>query len=211
MIRDVLIIGAGSVGGHVATNQDDYLKGFEIIGFLDDDPTKQGKKFVNFPVLGRVADINNYDKNINIIIGIAFPTLKYKVIEKLLELGYRNIISIISNGSWISNNVELGKGVIIFPGTTINYNVKIEDFVVINMNCAIGHDTTIRKYTSLAPGVNLGGNNDIGSLSQMGIGSCTLQHVTIASSTTVGGQSMVTKSINKSSTIVGVPGKIIKR
>lgn len=207
MVKDVLIIGAGSVGGHVATNQDDYLEGFEIIGFLDDDKTKQGKKFVDFPVLGGITDLNNYDKNINIIIGIAFPKLKHEITERLLELGYNNIISIVSKRAWISNNVEIGKGVIVYPGTTINYNTKIEDFVVVNMNCAIGHDSIIQKYTSLSPGVSLGGNNNIGALSEMGIGSSTLQYVTIADSTIVGGQSMVTKSINKSCTVIGVPAK----
>jgi exopolysaccharide biosynthesis polyprenyl glycosylphosphotransferase len=55
--RRVLIAGAGQVGRNVAENlQQQEWTDVEVIGFLDDDPTKQGKRLEGAPVLGPLQD-----------------------------------------------------------------------------------------------------------------------------------------------------------
>lgn len=210
MKKDLIIIGAGSVGGHVATNLKDYTSDYNFIGFLDDDKSKIGNNFVGFPVLGDINSIRNYPSTILIVIGIAFPSIKLKITEKLRKLGYNNYPSLVSKGAWLSENTKVGKGCIIYPGTTVNYNSSINNFVVINMNCAIGHDCKIGNYVSLAPGVLTGGHTSIGKLSEMGIGSKTLQGVTIGERSVVGGGAVVIKDIPDDVTAVGIPAKPIK-
>ena len=210
MKKDLIIIGAGSVGGHVATNLKDYSADYNLIGFLDDDKSKIGNNFVGFPVLGDINSIRNYPSTILIVIGIAFPSIKLKITEKLRKLGYNNYPSLVSKGAWLSENTKVGKGCIIYPGTTVNYNSSINNFVVINMNCAIGHDCKIGNYVSLAPGVLTGGHTSIGKLSEMGIGSKTLQGVTIGERSVVGGGAVVIKDIPDDVTAVGIPAKPIK-
>lgn len=205
----VIIIGAGSVGGHVVSNKNDYLRNFEIVGFLDDDESKHNRDFENYPVKGGVEFIENYNKDINIVVAIAFPKLKKQIIDYLINIGYTNIVSLVSKHAWISNDVEIGKGVIIYPGVMINYRTIIEDFVIINMNCVVGHDCIIGKYTSLAPSTSLGGRNDIGAFCEMGIGSSTIQNIKIANETVIGGQSMVIKNITESCRVAGIPAKKI--
>lgn len=210
MKKDLIIIGAGSVGGHVATNLKDYSADYNLIGFLDDDKSKIGNEFVGFPVLGDIDSIRNYPSTISIVIGIAFPSIKLKIIEKLKKLGYNNYPSFVSKAAWLSENTKVGDGCIIYPGTTINYNCIIENFVVINMNCAIGHDCNIANYVSFAPGVLTGGRTTIGGLSEMGIGSKTLQGVTIGERSVIGGGAVVIKDLPANCTAVGIPAKPIK-
>lgn len=209
MKRDLIIIGAGSVGGHVACSLQNYSKDYNLLGFLDDDEFKIGTDFVTFPVLGKIDSIINYPPTISIVIGIAFPTIKFKIVDKLKNLGYNNFPSLISDFAWLSANTQIGEGCIIYPGTTINYNCIFNDFVVVNMNCAIGHDCTIGGYVSFAPGVLTGGNTTIGELSEMGIGSKTLQGISIGQNCTIGGGAVVIRDIPANTTAVGIPAKVI--
>lgn len=206
-MKDLVIIGAGNVGGFLVLNQDLFKTNYNIIGFLDDDPAKLHKKFWNIPVLGTVRDIKKFEAY-SIAIGISNPRIKKELVKKIDSTF--NFPSFISKNAWISNKVTIGKGVIIYPGVSVNHESVIEDFVIINMNCAIGHDVTIQKNSSLAPGVNLGGFTYIEPNVDIGIGAATLQKIRIGEGAIIGGQTMLISSVAKGATVVGVPGRVIK-
>lgn len=206
-VKKVIIIGAGSVGKFLAYNADHFTESFEFIGFLDDDINKQDKVIAGIPVIGTLEKLSEYvDENIAVAWGIAFPKIKALLLAKFADVKAEYPI-FISKTAWISNQVTIGPGTIIYPGCSINYETDIGDFVVINMNCAIGHNVTIGNFTSLAPGVNLGGNTKIGDKTDVGIGVATKQFITIGSNCIIGGQSMVVKNTDNGSTIKGIPAR----
>jgi hypothetical protein len=54
----ILIVGAGWSGRTLAeTMQDEFAAEFEVLGFVDDDPTKQQTQIGNVPVLGDTSDV----------------------------------------------------------------------------------------------------------------------------------------------------------
>ena len=116
MKQDLIIIGAGNVGGFLALNQDLFEDNFNIIGFLDDDKNKIGKSFWDIPVLGPISEINKY-QDTSIAIGISNPLTKKKILDKIGEKYH--FPNFISKNAWISNKVKLGKGVIIYPGVPL--------------------------------------------------------------------------------------------
>lgn len=210
MTQKLLIIGAGSVGKFIAYNINQFIQSFEIIGFLDDDVSKHNTVIAGFPVLGSVEKLPEFSgKDIALVWGIAFPSIKKKLFDKYQNLSF-DFPNFIARDAWISEAVAFGKGCIIYPGTTINYETVIEDFVVINMNCSLGHNCAIKSFSSLAPGVNLGGNTAIGSCVEMGIGSSTVQGIVIENNATVGGQAMVIANVNTGEMVVGIPAKSIR-
>lgn len=203
----IIILGAGSVGKFIAYNIENFTQDFEIIGFLDDDPQKQQSKIAGYEVLGGMDTLAHYSgKNIALVLGIAFPKIKLKIVEQCTPFDFE-FPNLISKQAWISEAVTLGKGCIIYPGVSINYGTQIADFVVMNMNCAIGHDSAIGDFVAMAPGVNLGGHTQLKKGVDMGIGSCTIQNVEIGDYTVVGGQSMIIHSVPPNSKVMGVPGK----
>lgn len=207
-MKKVIIIGAGSVGGHIANNLDLYGIRGQLVGFLDDDINKQGKTCFGYPVLGPVSWIlDQYD--FDVIIGIAFPKIKQQIISLLSINPTLNYPKMVARNSWISENTEIGKGTIVYPGACINYGSVVEDFVVINMNCAIGHNCTIASYCSLAPGVNLGGYTEVQKMTELGIGASTVQGTKIGEKSVIGGQAMITKSIPDQVIAVGVPARVL--
>jgi FlaA1/EpsC-like NDP-sugar epimerase len=93
----VLIIGAGKAGELLAEdikNQNDG--GFSIVGFIDDDKSKQGVTIHDFPVLGTIADIRSVVEN-NAVeeLIIALPSERGRTIRTIVEstlglkLGYK--------------------------------------------------------------------------------------------------------------------------
>jgi acyl-[acyl carrier protein]--UDP-N-acetylglucosamine O-acyltransferase len=84
---------------------------------------------------------------------------------------------------------------------------RIGDFVVMNMNCAIGHNCSIGQYSSFSPGVNLGGFTIVEDAVEMGIGASTKQFIKVGNNAIVGGNAMLVKNVSPNTTVVGVPAK----
>lgn len=201
-MKDLIIIGAGNVGGFLVLNQDLFKNDFNIIGFLDDDKNKIGRSFWEIPVLGNIDEIVNY-KNCSIAIGIASPLVKKKILDKIGD--DFNFPNFVARNAWLSNNVIIGKGIIIYPGVSINHESEIGDFVVINMNCAIGHNSIIEKCCSLAPGVNFAGYTYLEPYVEIGIGVSTVQQIRIGMCAVIGGQSILIRDAESYATYVGIP------
>lgn len=59
--RNILIIGAGYIGGQLATNFSQHTwMGFNVVGFVDDDVSKHGTSHANHPVLGDIDKTLEY-------------------------------------------------------------------------------------------------------------------------------------------------------
>lgn len=207
MSRKLVIIGAGSVGGHIVSNLNLYFTKRVHPVFLDDDSNKHNQNFCGVNIYGGLSDIKQFDYYTPVIIGISFPSIKLKISKYLKKLGYKNFPTLVSKSTWISNNVNIGTGSIIYPGCTVNYKTDIENFVIMNMNCAIGHDCCIKDYASLSPGVNLGGYTTVGQQSEIGIGASTLQFINIEDQAIVGGNCVVVRDVKSGTIVKGVPGR----
>ena len=209
MSDKLYIIGAGSVGGHIAMNLEQYTRDVTLMGFFDDHPKKIGTDFCGFPVLGPVSEVLTLGE-VNLVLGIAFPKIKKQIHKKLRGQSRFNWPTFVHRKAWVSRGVEIGPGSIIYPGSSINYGSHIGSFVVMNMNCAIGHDTTIGNFASLAPVIATGGHTSIEDGVDMGIGSSTIQNIVIGESSVIGGGAMVTKNIPANSLAAGVPASLIR-
>lgn len=208
MKKDLIIIGAGNVGAFLAYNLDLFVGGYNLLGFLDDDQQKIGSNLAGYPVLGKISDILDYPKGTAVAVGIASPTTRKQIVQKISHHHFE-FPNFIAHNAWLSEAVKVGKGVIIYPGVTINYESMLGDFVIMNMNCAIGHNATISDFCTLAPGVNFAGFTYLEECVDVGIGVSTRQNVRIGTNSVIGGQSMVLRDVPANSTLVGVPGRVL--
>jgi len=208
MKEKLYIVGAGGVGGHVALNLHEYTDRFKVECIFDDDPEKIGTVMYGFEVSGPVNDVLKLS-DAAVLVGIAFPRIKREIVTKLSENRSVAFPTLIHESAWISNKVSIGRGCIIYPGTTINFGSEINDFVVLNANCTLGHHTVVGNHSSFAPGVSTGGHTVIEDAVDVGIGVSTLQYVRVGSGSTIGGQSMVINDVDPESVVAGVPARFL--
>lgn len=207
-MKDLIIIGAGAVGGFIAYNNDHLKEKYRLIGFLDDKRSKVEGSAFGYDILGTVSDAVKF-KFCSFIIGIANPAVKKLIADRIKPLNIE-FINYISPSASISAGVEVGKGVIIYPNASIEHEVFIGDFVTINQNTSVGHNCVLEDYVTLAPCVGLAGHTHCMERSEMGIGAKTIQNVVIGESAMVGGQSMVIADVEENSVVVGIPAKTLK-
>ncbi len=211
-MQDIVIIGAGGFGREVKTIIDAVNKVKKIYNFIGyyDDGVEKGTIINNFPVLGKLQDLNATDKEISVLLGIGDPTTKGKIIN-LLSNEKINFPTLIHPSVQISNDdVSISNGCIICGGTIITCNIKIGSFVTLNLMCTVGHDTIIDDFSSFMPSVNISGEVHIQEKVYVGTGAKIINQLTIGKSTIVGAGAVVSKSLPDYCTAVGIPAKPIK-
>ena len=93
----------------------------------------------------------------------------------------------------------------------INSSTTIGNGVIVNTASTIDHDCYLDNFSSLAPGVNLGGNVIIGKRSVVSIGAKIMHGIKLGNDTVVGGGSFVNKDIGDNFVSYGVPSKTIRK
>ena len=204
MSKSVVIIGAsghGKVIADIIVNSDD-----KVLGFLDDADDVQGKKIIGFPVLGKIADFDNY-RDCEFVIAIGNPYIREKISNELPVKWYTAIhpTAVIS-----SLDVEIGEGTVIMANAVVNPSARIGKHCIINTGAIVEHDNILEDYVHLSPNVTLAGIVKVGKSTHIGAGSCTKQVLNIASNCVIGAGSVIVKDITESGTYVGVPARKIK-
>ncbi|WP_165042777.1 acetyltransferase [Dysgonomonas sp. ZJ709] len=208
-MKNLIVFGAGDLGKFIVYNIEMFDNEYNILGFIDEDVNKVGGELCGLPIFGIGYLQSNKIDNLCIVIAMSSPTAKEAISKKLkpYDVEYPNFIS---PNSWLSKGVKIGRGVLIYPESSVDFETEIGDFVTINAGCSIGHNVAIGQFATLAPGVNLAGFTKIEEKANLGIGSCSIQKIKIGSCSIVGGQAMLIENVESGRTVVGVPAKIIK-
>lgn len=212
-MNNIAIFGAGGFGREVKTIIDSInnlkTNTYNFIGFFDDNlPT--GTIINGYPILGNSDSLNEYDKELNLVIAIGDPLIKQKVLNKIKnqKITYPTIIH--PNTSISKDDVNIGKGCIICQGVIITCNIEIGDFVILNLMCTVGHDTVIKNNCAFMPSVNISGEVLIEENVYVGTGAKIINLLEIGSNTIIGAGAVVSKSVPSNCTAVGIPAKPIK-
>lgn len=212
-MKDIAIFGAGGFGREVLALIKDINKTtpvWNVVGFFDDGHEK-GEVCNGYPILGKTEDLNRWPMPISLVIAIGKPVIKKKIHDKINN-PLIDFPTLIHPSVWIGDReyVEIGKGCIICAGVMITTNVQIKDFVILNLQCTVGHDSIIKDYAALMPTVNVSGEVTIGEGVFVGTGATIINQLEIGEYTIVGAAAGVTKTLPAHCTAVGVPAKPIK-
>lgn len=210
-MKKIAIIGAGGFGREVKMLIDQINKKekqFEIVGFFDDKLYSERINGLNY--LGNLKDLNSWNSLLSIVVAIADPKTKKKIVESITNpnVDFPNLIhpSVLIG----YDDVKIGKGNIICAGVIVTVNIVIKDFIILNLSCTVGHDTTIYSYSSFMPSVNISGEVTIEEGVYVGTGAKIINQVAIGNYTIVGAGAVVSKSLPANCTAVGIPAKPIK-
>lgn len=212
-MEKIAILGTGGFARELATLVQDINKvklTFELVGFVDGTLPK-GHIVNGYPVIGSDEEINETNDRIGLVLAFGNPQLKEKVRKQFTNpLVY--FPTLIHPSVLIGDNrfVEIGQGCIICAACIITTNIIIKDFVTLNLQCTVGHDTTINEYSAFMPTCNISGEVEIGKGVYCGTGVKIINQTSVGDYTIVGAGAVVTKPLPANCTAVGVPAKPIK-
>lgn len=210
--RDLVILGAGGVGRQVAqivADINSVSATWNLIGYLDDDASEMNDDVAGVPILGDLGWLRSRG-NVHVVVAIGRSRSRFRVYRRLERMQHQKIATLIHPSVWLPGRATIGTASIVYAGTMLDPDIVIGEGCIVNKGCTIGHDTDVGNYASLAPGVNLGGAVRIGCGCYFGIGSATIQGLSIGRWSVIGAGAVVIRDLPANVTAVGVPAEVIE-
>lgn len=214
MKKKVVIIGAGGFGREVldvidACNQQEGGM-YEPLGFIVDTQYEVPGTLVNdLPILGGFDWLEKNVANVAVICGVGSSHHRYQLIKRAEDIGC-TFFSLIHPSAILTRWTQIGEGVVITAGTIFTNQIQIGNHVHINLGCTIGHDAVLMDFATLAPGVHVSGNVVLGHGCYVGTGVNFREKLQVGEWSIVGAGSTVVHDVPPNTTVVGVPGSVIK-
>lgn len=212
-MKNIAIFGAGGFGREVLTLIQDINRiepVWNVIGFFDDG-YEIGYEVHGLKILGGIKELNGWKTPLAVTVAIGIPSVKRTILNSIHNdmIEYPTLIHptvIIGDMDY----VKIGKGCIICAYSVITCDVEIGDFVIMNLECTLGHDTVVKDYCAFMPACNISGECLIGESVYCGTGVKIINQISIGAQTVVGAGAVVVKSLPAGCTAVGTPAKPIK-
>jgi sugar O-acyltransferase (sialic acid O-acetyltransferase NeuD family) len=215
-MKELIILGTGGNAVDILDTVRDInasrgTNTYKCLGFLDDNPQKQGQSINGIRVLGPLRSADQY-RDCLFVNGIGNSRNFWKKPAILSQTGIpvERFATIVHPTASVSTMAKLGRGTVVFQNAVITSNAAIGDHVIILPNSIISHDAIIGDYTCIAGGACLSGGVQVGTACYIGSNSCIIENVVIGNECMVGMGSVVLKDVPANSTVVGNPARFLK-
>jgi UDP-perosamine 4-acetyltransferase len=207
----VIVWGAG---GHGKVIVDALLAGgcFEVVGIVDDDESKTGMTILGVRVLdfsGGLGELANHTGFDAVAIGIGDNYVRSEKLHEVRELGFESV-NVVHPTAHLSRFVELGRGVTILAGATINPGTVIEDNVCVNTAASIDHDNHLGNSCHIFPHATLAGGVRVEEYAYVGSGAVIVPNVTVRKFSYAGAGAVVLKDVPEGVVVGGNPAVEIR-
>ena len=175
----------------------------KVEGLYDDNPDI--KEIMGYRVLGSLDD--------NIILDVPLiVTIGNNYTRKKVVLKYPGCFGNATHpSSVISNRVKIGSGTVVMGNVVVNSGTTIGSHVILNTACSIDHDCYISDFSHISPHTCLNGGVSVGEGSHIGSGAVVIPNIKIGKWCVIGAGSVIIRDVPDNSTVVGNPGRIIKK
>jgi len=208
--KNILIFGAGQLGKlilEIILKQNLY----EVVGFVDNKNSLIGKKIFGYNIYSEKYFKKNLKSIKNYVVAIGDINLRKKLIKKITN----NKITfpvIVDPSSKLDREVKIGIGTIVSSSATILCNSKIGKHCIIGTGVTILHDVIISDNCIIGGGSTIGANNKIEESVVVGVGSVLASSkIIIGANSIVCAGTVILKSINKNSKVIGNPSTYIPK
>ena len=207
-MKNLVIIGVGGFAREIfwyAQKSLGFGVDWQIKGFLDGDKKLSAADYELLPekILGDVDGYEICDDDV-FTCAVGSPKAKKILVEKILARGGK-FINLISRLAEIVPTARLGRGVIISPFVGVSERAVLEDFVAVNAQTIIGHDSRVGNFSCIMPHVAVSGKVQIGSEVFIGSGAVLLPKAKIGDGSTIGAGCVVLKKVRAGKTVFGNP------
>jgi sugar O-acyltransferase (sialic acid O-acetyltransferase NeuD family) len=149
-----------------------------------------------------------------------YPNLKYTIginsskIRKEIEYKINRLdraANIIHETAVVGTYCSYGNGLTMGPYSVLTTKVTLGTHVHINTAASINQSSTVGDYCTISPGARICGDVNIGESTSIGAGSVVINYKNVGNNCTLGAGTVVIDHVADNCTVVGVPGREIKR
>lgn len=204
-MSDLLLIGASGLAREALAIVRAAGK-HDVIGFLDDDPSKWGRQFDGVLVRGGIDDAPEYPESRLLLCAGKGPA-RAAMSKRLAALGRTDddYETVVHPSVSAPPTCSIGAGSILLAGSVLTTNVEVGRHVVIMPNVSITHDDLIESFVTLCAGVALGGNTWIGEGAYLGMNASVREGVRVGKNAVLGMGAVLTSDLPGGETWAGVP------
>lgn len=209
----MIIAGAGACGSEVLwlLEESDFQWGkYQVLGFVDDTPERQGTAVNGYPVLGTIDWLNQATEDVCVVIGVGSSEGRYQIYQKLKDNPYISFPTVLASNVKCADGISYGEGCIFCYSGLLMPNCKIGNFVYMNIRSFVGHDAVVGDFCTINPSVSISGNVKIGQGSEIGVGASIIEKKTVGEYVTLGAGATVIRDIPSCTVAVGVPAQVVK-
>lgn len=211
--RRLLLIGAGGLGRETseairAINA--ARPTFDVIGFLDDDPSLTGADRDGTPVVGTLDEIGQFaDVQLVLTTAGTHDLRSRERIAARLSMPVSAYPAIVHPTAVLSGGTELGPGCIVLASVVTTTPIRLGRHVVVMPTAVFSHDDVIEDFVTVGAGVRIGGGVTIREGAYLGLGALVREEVTIGRWSIVAMGAVVVKDVPHGEIHAGVPARCI--
>jgi sugar O-acyltransferase (sialic acid O-acetyltransferase NeuD family) len=197
--RPLLVVGAGGFARETveavrAANRE--RQRWELRGFLDDNPDREGEIVAGLPILGPVELVHEQtDAAVTIATGRPDNYVSRRLIADRLGLDDERYATIVHPTASVGESCRLGAGTVLLAHTAVTADVVLGRHVAVMPQVVIPHDVRIDDFVTIASGVRVGGSCHLSEGAYIGSGACLLQGIEIGPWAMVGMGSIANRDV----------------
>jgi acetyltransferase EpsM len=181
------------------------LNKVKVTGIWDDN--EELGTFMGLPLKGSIQACIDQQPSW-VIIALGNNGLRKKVAGQLVSSAFGHAFH---PSSVISSSAALGTGTVAMPNSSINAGTVTGSHVIINTNASVDHDCVLGDYVHISPQAGIAGNVEIGEGTHIGIGASVIQGIRIGCWCTIGAGAVIIDDVPDGVTVVGNPGRILRK
>ncbi len=184
----------------------------DVVGFIDDDPGKQGRSIKDLRVVGTMQDITRLKKELGVAAGIVAigNNPQRRTLSAQLKANGLKLINAIHPTAHIDSDVRIGEGCYIGQGVILVTGTRVGDCVNIHTGATIDHDNVIEDGANIGPGVHTAGRVHIEEDAFLGTGTLLIPDASVGRGAICGAGTVVLGRVAPYTKVVGNPARVIE-
>lgn len=208
-MKRLIIVGAGGTGedaAEIIRSINQVRPTYEPVGFLDDDPAKQGRIIGGLPVHGPLDSAREHaDTWFVDCLGSPSSFRKRRVLIGAMGVPDDRFETLVHPAAEIAETSSVGPGSVVYAFVFVGASAAVGGHVTILSQTTVNHHCRIGDFSILTTGCVVSGHVTLGESVYLGAGCALRDGIAIGDETLVGMGSVVTRSVAAGQVVKGVP------
>jgi sugar O-acyltransferase (sialic acid O-acetyltransferase NeuD family) len=219
----LVLVGAGGSGRETAevvravnevhTDRGDGAR-WDLLGFLDDDPSRWGVEVSGARVLGP-PDVLTDRADTRAVVCAGNPrdlTAKARIVHRLRGLGVaaERYATLVHPAASFGRSCRLGEGTVALAGAVATCDVRVGTHVTVMPHVVLTHDDELGDFVVGGSGARLAGGVTVGTGAYLGSGCLIREGLHVGPWALVGMGAAVTDDVPAGEVWAGVPARFLR-